>query len=482
VEMRKSLSEKEVLQTHAPLMLQARPPRATNFWHPAAGLWQVRSGAPVMQFGGEGGTDFWDEGIFFGLGPSEIAVVLVLAYFILGPKELFRLIDVVKENVPVWQNAVNAYKDNFVNSMERELIEDQQAQASGESAGKQEKGFDTWLQESLDGYREEVLGKTRENFSSGPTADPVTPQTASTTEDTPDPWEEYYRMRTGKDPPVSSESAPPEAGSAAAAGNVDSRSTPSEGAAEPTNPGASAGNPAEEATSVTEPLYASKLREQYPEFLGQPPQLDEAAAQSMMAANFQEQISGKRNAEVLAKYPGQAAAADMEAAAQPPPEPSSADEAAADMDVVVRRKPASAPSPSPVFKDLQPQQGGWNPIEALDELEAEEELIETRIEQSQIELKILRAEQRVLMLKRKKEQLESASPGEGNVEDVQQPVVANSAEEQVGAVPEQDAANSDDRQIKEVQQPDVANSAGREKEDVRKPVAAISGDREQEIL
>ena len=229
-------------------------------------------------------------GGFLNLGTPEVIVIGAVAWVILGPKELFRLSKQAGEFIGQWQQLGQQAKDTFTSALEAELKEDEAA-AAAEAAGMPPVSWD-------------------ETPPASPVGGAASVAAMSTEEQGPSP------PTMGSSP----ESVPSLAEMAAAR------------AAEAGEGGAPTFT-AEEEAALRESLY---------EDLGEP---------VASAANFQEQISGARNAQVMAEYPAELSA---------------------------------------------PQDGSAEDVQSSEEM-----LLATQIAETENQLELLKTEKTVLALKRK---------------------------------------------------------------------------------
>jgi len=237
-------------------------------------------------------------GGFLNLGTPEVIVIGAVAWAVLGPKELFRLAKQAGEFIGQWQQLGQQARDQFTSALEEELKEDEVKAAEAAAA----------------------TAPPPAEWAEPPAAGPATPATTMAAS---------AATAEGAAAGSSSSSIPSLADYAAARGADESD--------EAFGASASSDMTAEEEAA---------LRASLTDTLGEP----ESNAQ-----NFQEQISGARNAAVLSEYPAEL----------------SADDAA-------------------------PAQDG----SALDMQSADEMLLQNQIQETENELAMLQAEKKVLALKR----------------------------------------------------------------------------------
>lgn len=196
-------------------------------------------------------------GGFLNMGTPELVVIGAVAWAILGPKELFRLSKEAGKFIGEWQQLGMQAKDTFASALENELLEDE-------------------MNKAKDGFSKATEGI--------------------------------------KAPPISEWAR--EAGEAAAAVSAGMKEESSSESGESSSaPGASSGSgSAASSVPTLEEYAAARAAEQLPG--GEPanftPEQEAAAMEQLYselgrpeenAQNFQDQISGARNAAVLSEYP-----------------------------------------------------------------------------------------------------------------------------------------------------------------------------------
>ena len=294
-----------------PVMLSKMSATCTSHAHnhctalPQCRLRAVSRASPAQMFGGQFG------GGFLNMGTPELLVIGAVAWAVLGPKELFRL---SKEagNLREWQQLGMNAKETFTSALENELKDDE-----AEAAIKARKPFyEGWAQEA----EAAMSGATMSSTAVAPPAKPSGSSSSSSSSSSS--ADGFDSVGTGSDP--SSVPTLEEMAAARAAGDD----------ADPYADGDKPLWTPEEEEAVRESLY---------ETLGEP---------SANQANFEEQISGARNAAVMAEYPQELTL----------PEPDGSD---------------------------------------LDVTASDEMLIANKIAEAENEIELLKAEKKVLALKRK---------------------------------------------------------------------------------
>lgn len=184
-------------------------------------------------------------GGFLGVGTPELIVVGAVAWAVLGPKELFKLSRQAGAFLGEWQQLGQQARDQFQSALETEIEEDD-AKTGGKASG-------------VSNALEPITQELRDAVSQFQTPPPTPFASPFDTSDS-----------------AALDSTEPE---------------PLGMASGPTEEAQLAAESAPESLSAEE---KDALREQLEKDLGNP---------ASNAANFQEQISGSRNAAVLAEYP-----------------------------------------------------------------------------------------------------------------------------------------------------------------------------------
>jgi Sec-independent protein translocase protein TatA len=334
----------------AVLVRPARPPVPTlarSSAHNGCGIAAAPSKrAPTARMLGGGGFN----GGFLNLGAPEVIVIGAVAWAILGPKELFKLAKQAGEFIGEWQSLGMQAKNQFTSALESELAEEESGTAATEGWGAEDAGPSPlpadWREAtSPEGepyyYNTVTKESTWERPSSAPTYAESMAETAKAMEE----------MVTGGGAAAAASSSasatttirpPAEAKAAKAARAAAGAPTLEEFAA------ARASEEAQQKGAAGEPLTAEEeeaLRASMIAELGEPTE---------SRRNFEEQLSGARNRAVLDEYPSELSMPEGPADGS-------------DLDVQV----------------------------------ADEALLETQISQTENELETLRAEKRILSLKRK---------------------------------------------------------------------------------
>jgi len=233
---------------------------------------------PVRMLGGGGFG-----GGFLNMGTPELVVIGAVAWVVLGPKELFRLSKEAGKFIGEWQQLGMNAKNQFTEALDKELAEDQLAQAT-QGFNKAKESFQEGLSAGASGLKE--------GFEAGEAAG--APSWARDAGMGAASFKEGMKEGAEKKatPPVTEWGADamvePVGGSSSS--SVEEMQAIKRQAAEE----------AEQKFSLT-PEEEEKIRENMYAEMGRPEE---------NAANFADQISGARNAAVMAEYPDTLSAPD----------------------------------------------------------------------------------------------------------------------------------------------------------------------------